>query len=191
MSETDEQNATDDATDSGAETGQDATTENDATTEKVFTQSELDSRISKALIAAQKRTDEKIAEQRAQDEKVALLKDGEYKKLYEDTQATLDAMRNESRADKFKAEANGVLVKLGMAHYSEALIPGTKTIDELLQRAEAFKAGIESAAEAEVAKRLDTGTNRVPTNSKPKDQVPLDKLSIDEFKEYKRANGLI
>jgi hypothetical protein len=192
MSETDAQEATDEATPAGVEPGQDAKTEQDAAVpEKMFTQSELDSRISAGIKSYQKNTEAEREKQRKQDEAIALLKDGEYKQLYEQTQADLDAIRADSRADKFQVEANGVLVKLGMSHYSDALIPGVETIDELMQRAEAFKAGVASAAEAEVAKRLDTGTHRVPTNIKPTEPVGFGEMTTEQFVEYKRQNKLV
>ena len=191
MSETDAQAATDEATQAGAEPGQDAKTENDAVPSKVFTQSELDSRISMALKSAQKRADDENEKRLKQEQQIALVKDGEYEQLYKQTQADMDAMKADLAAKDFRVEANDVLVKLGMSHYADALIPGVKDTDELIQRAEAFKAGVASAAEAEVAKRLDTGTHRVPTNTKATEPVPLDKMTTDEFLEFKKANKLV
>ena len=189
MAETETQEATEEATHDGAETGQDANTD-EAKQEDAYTQADVDRRVSAALKAYQDKRDKESAEQQAQDAKVAAINDGEFKKAWESTQAELDAIRADLATKDYQVEAQGVLVKLGLSHFGDALIPGTKTVDDLIQRAEVFKAGMERGIEDEVKKRLDTGPSKIPGNApKPQDKAISD-MTIPEFQEWKRSKNL-
>jgi len=193
MSKEDTAQATEEATHDGAETEQAADTNEDAQQEpeKQYTQSELDSRISMGIKAYIANAEADIEKQRAQDEKIALVKDGEFEALWKTTQAEVDALRADIKTNDFKAEAQGVLVKLGLAHYADALIPGISTIDELLQRAETFRNGIEHGIKHGVKDALDTGKPRIPSDKHTAKPKTPDTMNREEFIEWKRQGGYV
>jgi len=191
MSDEETSAATDEATDTGAETEQAADTKDDTQAEQSYTQAELDRRISAALNKQSENAARKAEEQRKQDEQIAAVKDGRFEDALNATRAELDAMKAAQANDHHKSEAQGVLIKLGLAHFADSIIPNTQTIDEVIQMAEAMKKAVDTKAEEEVKRRLDTGTGRAPANPTTPEAKTFDKMSGDEFKAYKKAHGLI
>ncbi|MHC4379395.1 MAG: capsid assembly scaffolding protein Gp46 family protein [Planctomycetota bacterium] len=181
------------------QTGQDAaTTDNsDTGTEPkngaVYTQAELDQRVSQAIKKREEKAQTELAQKTKEAERIALLQAGEHEKLYRETQAELDEVKNSLADTQYQNEANGVLVKLGLSHFSDVLIPGTKEISELLQRAEAFKAGVEAQAEQIAQQRLETGKAPVPTNTQTQRPKTIEEISKDPelWKQYKKDNNLV
>ena len=196
MADEETQAATEEVTHDGAETGQQADT-NEATQEEqaAFTpaelQKEVDRRVSQAMIKAEEKRQAELEKQAREQEKLNALKEGEFEKAFKMTQAKLDQLEAELQSKEYKNDAHTTLVKLGMSHYADVLIPGTSTIDELIQRAEAFKRGMQEAAEQEVKKKLDTGPSRTPDNVTPPTPKPLDQMDKEEFIEWKRQNKLV
>ena len=191
MAEEETQPQTEEATQDGAETDGNADTKDATQDERQFTQSELDSRTSAGIKAYIEKREVESEEQRKQDEQIAAIKDGKFEEALKYTQAKLDALEAAQTDKDYKLEAQGVLVKLGMSHFTDALIPGTKTIDELLQRAEAFKSGLEQGIEQGVNERLNTGPTRTPASThKTPDKTP-DKMDREEFAAFKIAHGLV
>lgn len=192
MSEEDQgASETTEATDAGAETEQ-ATETKDDSTGKTYTESEVDSRVSRGIKSALEKRDADTNKKAEQDRKIALMQDGKYEELYNSQQADIDALRSELGESNFKSEAQAVLVKLGLSHFADALLPNTKTIDELLQRAEAFKAGVKAKAAEDVRQALDTGKPSVPSNTKAPVAMTVEEAAKDPetWKAYKTAHGL-
>lgn len=188
-------NAATDAGDaSGANSGQSAATEQATEAQETYTkeqlQAEVDRRVRSAMDKAEAKRIAELEEQQRQQEKMAAIKDGEFETAFKQTQAELDQLRSELQAKDYKAEAQGVLIKLGLSHFGDVLIPGTSTIDELLQRAEAFKKGMAEGVEQQVKEKLQTPI-APPTNAEPVKQKSLLEMSNDEFREWKRQKGLV
>ena len=195
MAEEETQAATEEATHDGAETEQQADTNKATEEQRAFTaeelQSEVDRRVAQAMKTAEERRQAELEKQQREQEKINALKEGEFEKAFKMTQAKLDQLEAELQSKEYKNDAHATLVKLGMSHYSDVLIPGTSTIDELIQRAEAFKRGMQEAAEQEVRKKLDTGPSRAPENVTPPPVKALSEMSKEEFIEWKRENKLV
>lgn len=194
MAEEDTQEQTEEATQAGAETDATADTKDAKQIEEERAkaeQSAIDSRISAGIKAYIEKTDAETEKQRLQDEQIAAINDGEYKTALDIVQAKLDALEASQGKKDYQIEAQGVLVKMGMSKYSEALIPTCNDITQLLQAAELFKAGLEQGIEQGVNERLDTGPSRTPANTHTTPDKTPDQMNKEEFNAWKVANKLV
>ena len=193
MAQEETQTVTEEATEAvesdqnGAETAPTADTKE----AQKYSQAEVDARVSAALKARAERERKETEERQRNEEQIAAIREGKFEEALKMTQAKLDALEA-AQADKdLQLEAQNVLVELGMSHFSTALLPGTKSIDELIKRAQAFKEGLDQGIEQGVNQRLNTGPPRTPANpQKPTDKTP-DQMDKDEFMEWKRARKLV
>ena len=187
-SETETPEVTEEATQDGAETGQTVDTEEPAAQPKTYTESELDSRISAALKAQLERIETQKAQEKAEAEKKQLAEAGKHDELYQQTQAELDALKAEIERKDYQFKAQQILANEGLAQYSDVLIGGTNSVEELEQKAKAFKTAVDSAIETGIKSALNTGSGRVP-ESKPTPDKTLDQMDAEELKAWKKANG--
>jgi len=184
--------ATADATDdSGAAQGQEAETKDAENPEKVFTQSEVDRRVTEALRTYQANQDAKAESMKREQEQINAIKEGEFEKALHLVQSELDAIKAETRSNEYKVRAHDVLRELNLSQFADVLIPGTSDTEELISRAKAFQNGIQRGIETEVKRKLDTGAQRVPENTKSPEPKRIDEMTRDEFVDWKKANGLV
>lgn len=192
MSEEGTQTDTEKATPEGAETGNDADTKDDEqdAVERALAkerQIEFDRRVSAGIKVYTDKQDKKLENEL----KVQKIQDGKYEELFKDSQAENDALKKSIESKEFKAEALAVLISLDAAHFADQIISSTKTIDEVLQAAEAFKKAVTEEASKEAVKLLDTGKPRVPTNEHTTKPTTLENMSADQWKAHKKATGLV
>lgn len=192
MAEEDTQTATAEATEqSGAAQAHDAETNDAATSEPVFTQADIDRRVTEALKTYQANQDARAESLKREQEQINAIKEGEFEKALHMVQSELDALKAETRSNEYKVRAHEVLRELNLAQFADVLIPGTNDTEELISRAKAFQDGIQRGIESEVKRKLDTGAQRVPENTKAPEPKRLDEMTPEEFIDWKKSNGLV
>ena len=129
-------------------------------TEKEF-QSEADRRVTnavkKALEEAERKQAELLEEERRKAEAERLAEQGQYKELHEKSQSELDALKAKVRLAEERDAIHKALTDAGLSEYEDVLISAKKAPSDYVNAAKALGAMVKELADAEVAKRLETG----------------------------------
>jgi len=182
-------------TDAGAssDTSRDADTEQDT-----YTRSDVDRIVNKAIRTFAERQEERHkAALDAKERELGqerLKEQGEYKKLYEEKDDELIALRAEIAASKFRGESHEALVGMGLPEPLVAALLGARdgnisqTLKEITTAGEGLKAAFDEVVKTEVTKRLETGEPPpAGTTSTEKDITALATRAARTGREEDRA----
>lgn len=175
-------------TQAGGKEGQEPSTK-EPPKEPMYTQAELDQRITDAGIKNEKRMIEAMELKEAQAEQERLEEAGKYEELYHSNRSEIDALKAKNKASQFKMDAQKALNNLGLVNH-DSLIGDTESIETVIARAEQYQRDVSAAVEDGIRERLGTGVNHVPTqNTNTSDKTP-DNMNHDEYHEWLKSKGL-
>lgn len=158
-------------------------------TVKTYTEAELNAEADRRATATRKSAIEeyerKLNEAKEQAEAERLAEQGEFKTLHEKAQTELEALKarvaDAERRDKI---SNG-LREANLTQFEKVLLSDRNNPDDFVAAAKSLEAIMKEAVDAEVARRLETGTKATPkTDAVSADsQASLKSLYPDMFKE--------
>lgn len=151
----------------------------------VFTKADVDRAISKAFEKWQREKDIAIDEERRKAEESRMREQGQFQKLFEQSDAELKRLKDELRAKEFQAQASTTLGEIGVPEFAPILLSNRSTVREIEESGKQLSELIEKRVEAEVAKRLDTGKR--PTQTQPPNTKRPDEMTTDEWKAARAA----
>ena len=155
-----------------------------------FTQADLDRAISKAHDRWQSDKDAAVEAERKRLEDERLREKGEFEALFQDRDRELQELKTQVQRAQFRADAIDALNGLGMSDYAEIVIPGSETVDQVKERAQALYDKEQARIEAEIQRRLDTGSSSKPSGGNGSANTkPLKEWTVDEKVTYIAEHG--
>lgn len=147
----------------------------------VYSKADVDRAISKAYEKWQRDKDIAIDEERRKAEESRMREQGQFQKLFEQSDAELKRLKDELKAKDFQSQASTTLGEIGVPEFAPILLSNRGSIREIEESGKQLQELIEKRVEAEVTKRLDTGKR--PTQTTPPNTKRPDEMTTAEWKE--------
>lgn len=137
----------------------------DDSAERTYSKAEIDRRVTEALKKAEEKQQAAIKAERERLEAEKLREQGEFKTLHEKAATELETLRKELAAKEHREAVSAAIREAGLTDFEAVLTSDRTKPEDYVAAGKTLQDTVKKLADAEVARRLDTGPPKVTTTT--------------------------